>query len=51
MVTGLAQLGGKDPAALIPAGPAGFFNLVGLAEWTETGERYRAGGPVEQPWA
>ncbi|MDM2350155.1 carboxyvinyl-carboxyphosphonate phosphorylmutase 1 (Carboxyphosphonoenolpyruvate phosphonomutase) [Mycobacteroides abscessus subsp. abscessus] len=31
---GLCELNGTDPAALIPASPAEFFNLVGLAEWS-----------------
>lgn len=41
MLTGLADLAGTDPAALIPSSPAEFFNLVGLAEWSRLGERYR----------
>jgi 2-methylisocitrate lyase-like PEP mutase family enzyme len=42
MLTGLAELAGTDPKDLIPSKPAEFFNLVGLAEWSELGERYRA---------
>jgi 2-methylisocitrate lyase-like PEP mutase family enzyme len=41
MLTGLAELAGTDPKALIPGSPAEFFNLVGLAEWAELGERHR----------
>ena len=51
MLSGLAELAGKDPAALIPSRPAEFFNLVGLAEWSAIGERFRAGPAQEQPWA
>ncbi|MFE3226526.1 oxaloacetate decarboxylase [Nocardia sp. NPDC059228] len=43
MLTGLAELAGRDPGPLLPAKPAEFFNLVGLAEWSELGERYREG--------
>jgi 2-methylisocitrate lyase-like PEP mutase family enzyme len=42
MLTGLAELAGKDPKDLIPSKPAEFFNLVGLAEWSALGERHRA---------
>jgi 2-methylisocitrate lyase-like PEP mutase family enzyme len=41
MLTGLAELAGKDPQRWVPSKPAEFFNLVGLAEWSEIGERYR----------
>jgi 2-methylisocitrate lyase-like PEP mutase family enzyme len=41
MLTSLADLAGADPAPLVPGDPAGFFNLVGLAEWSRLGERYR----------
>jgi 2-methylisocitrate lyase-like PEP mutase family enzyme len=51
MLTGLAELGGQDPSALIPSNPAEFFNLVGLAEWSATGERFRTDTAREQPWA
>jgi 2-methylisocitrate lyase-like PEP mutase family enzyme len=44
MLTSLADLAGTDPGELIPSDPAGFFNLVGLAEWSQLGERYRAEG-------
>jgi 2-methylisocitrate lyase-like PEP mutase family enzyme len=43
MLTSLAELAGRDPAPLLPNKPADFFNLVGLAEWSELGNRY----PVE----
>ncbi|MEU6584908.1 isocitrate lyase/PEP mutase family protein [Nocardia sp. NPDC046763] len=43
MLTGLAELAGRDPGPLLPATPAEFFDLVGLAEWSELGERYREG--------
>jgi 2-methylisocitrate lyase-like PEP mutase family enzyme len=42
MLTGLAELAGSDPAPLLASKPSEFFNLVGLAEWSELGERYRA---------
>jgi 2-methylisocitrate lyase-like PEP mutase family enzyme len=42
MLTGLAELAGSDPPPLAPSKPSEFFNLVGLAEWSELGERYRA---------
>ena len=45
MLTGLGELAGREVADLLPSGPAGFFELVGLAEWSELGERYRTGGP------
>jgi 2-methylisocitrate lyase-like PEP mutase family enzyme len=50
MLYALAALRGTDPAALTPSGPEGFFNLLGLAEWAELGERYRTdqGAPA---WA
>jgi 2-methylisocitrate lyase-like PEP mutase family enzyme len=44
MLTGLAELAGKDPQQWAPSKPAEFFNLVGLAEWSAIGERYRAEG-------
>jgi 2-methylisocitrate lyase-like PEP mutase family enzyme len=36
----LARLGGKLPD--VAPGPQGLFELVGLTEWSELGERYRA---------
>jgi len=42
MLTGLAELAGKDPQQWIPTKPSEFFNLVGLAEWSEIGERFSA---------
>jgi 2-methylisocitrate lyase-like PEP mutase family enzyme len=44
MLTGLAELAGKDPKQWAPTKPAEFFNLVGLAEWSAIGERYQAEG-------
>jgi 2-methylisocitrate lyase-like PEP mutase family enzyme len=44
MLTGLAELAGKDPQQWAPTTPAEFFNLVGLAEWSAIGERYRPEG-------
>jgi 2-methylisocitrate lyase-like PEP mutase family enzyme len=48
MLSGLSELAGQDPAGWLPGSPAEFFNLVGLAEWSELGERYRAGAEL---WA
>ncbi len=44
MLSGLAELAGKDPQQWAPSEPAEFFNLVGLAEWSAIGERYRTEG-------
>ncbi|NMN99029.1 isocitrate lyase/PEP mutase family protein [Antrihabitans stalactiti] len=44
MLTGLAGLAGRDPAPLLPSTPAEFFDLVGLAEWSELAELYRTKG-------
>jgi 2-methylisocitrate lyase-like PEP mutase family enzyme len=41
MLGSLADLAGKDATPYVPSKPAEFFNLVGLAEWSEIGERYR----------
>ena len=38
------ELAGRTPRWLLPASPADFFNLVGLAEWSELGDRYRTEG-------
>jgi len=43
MLTGLAELAGKDPQQWIPTTPSEFFNLVGLAEWSAVGERFSGG--------
>ena len=51
MLGGLAELAGADPAELIPSTPAGFFDLVGLAEWSAIGERFSAGRSGGLPWA
>ena len=45
MLSGLAELAGQDVQQWLPRRPADFFNLVGLAEWSELGERYR---PVQE---
>jgi 2-methylisocitrate lyase-like PEP mutase family enzyme len=44
MLAGLAGLAGTDVTGLLPASPAELFGLVGLAEWAQAGERYRAPG-------
>ena len=44
MLTSLAELAGRDPTPLLPSKPSEFFNLVGLAEWSGLGERYRTKG-------
>jgi 2-methylisocitrate lyase-like PEP mutase family enzyme len=44
MLTSLAELAGRDPTPLLPSKPADFFNLVGLAEWSGLGDRYRTEG-------
>ncbi|MFD6154931.1 oxaloacetate decarboxylase [Nocardia sp. NPDC060256] len=44
MLTGLAELLGRDPSPWLPAEPAEFFDLLGLAEWSELGERFRSEG-------
>jgi 2-methylisocitrate lyase-like PEP mutase family enzyme len=41
MLRALAELRGVDAAAIRPSGPQAFFELVGLREWSELGERYR----------
>ena len=43
MQASLAGLAGQEPAPPAPFTPAGFFDLVGLAEWSALGEQYRAG--------
>src|ERR1700753_170608 len=40
MLQSLCELNGSDPAALLPTSPAGFFNLVGMAEWLELDTKY-----------
>ncbi|REK90456.1 carboxyvinyl-carboxyphosphonate phosphorylmutase [Streptomyces inhibens] len=41
MLSSLCELNGKEVGPFLPAGPEDFFNLVGMAEWFEIGERYR----------
>ncbi|MFC0548903.1 isocitrate lyase/PEP mutase family protein [Kutzneria chonburiensis] len=43
MLSTLAELAGTDPARWAPTKPAEFFTLVGLAEWSAIGERFREG--------
>ena len=48
MLHSLASLRGIDAGTLAPATPAGFFELVGMKEWAELGERHRE---EELSWA
>jgi 2-methylisocitrate lyase-like PEP mutase family enzyme len=41
MLTALCELSGEDTATYLPTKPSEFFNLVGMAEWSQIGERYR----------
>jgi len=43
----LCQLRGIKPDEFVPTRPEEFFNLVGMAEWFELGEKYRP-APAEQ---
>lgn len=43
MLAGLAELAGTGATEPPPGTPAELFSLVGLAEWSQAGERYRAG--------
>lgn len=40
MLQSLCELNGSDLAAHLPNSPAGFFDLVGLAEWLALDDRY-----------
>ncbi len=40
MLTALCALKGQDPGQFRPTKPEEFFNLVGMAEWFELGEKY-----------
>ncbi|WP_194925005.1 isocitrate lyase/PEP mutase family protein [Catenulispora pinisilvae] len=40
-LTALCQLRGIKPDEFLPTKPEEFFNLVGMAEWFELGEKYR----------
>jgi 2-methylisocitrate lyase-like PEP mutase family enzyme len=51
MLYALAALRGTEPGPLVPASPSEFFNLVGLAEWSELGERYRTEPAGSTSWA
>lgn len=46
-LTALCQLRGIEPDEFVPTRPEEFFNLVGMAEWSELGEKHRP-APVEQ---
>jgi 2-methylisocitrate lyase-like PEP mutase family enzyme len=40
MLEGLCELNGSSVADHLPSTPAGFFNLVGMAEWSALGDKY-----------
>jgi 2-methylisocitrate lyase-like PEP mutase family enzyme len=40
MVEGLCELNGTTVTDFLPSTPAGFFDLVGLAEWSTIGDKY-----------
>jgi 2-methylisocitrate lyase-like PEP mutase family enzyme len=40
MLEGLCELNGGSVADHLPNTPAGFFNLVGMAEWSALGDKY-----------
>jgi 2-methylisocitrate lyase-like PEP mutase family enzyme len=40
MLQAFCELNGENAADHLPAKPADFFNLVGMAEWFEIGEKY-----------
>jgi 2-methylisocitrate lyase-like PEP mutase family enzyme len=48
MLTGLAELAGRDPAEFMPNNIAGLFQLVGLTEWSEIGDRFPTEGTSVQ---
>lgn len=41
MLRALAGMRGLDPARMLPSSPRALFELVGLREWEQLGERYR----------
>lgn len=41
MLRALAGMRGLDPAAMLPSSPRALFDLMGLKEWEQFGERYR----------
>jgi 2-methylisocitrate lyase-like PEP mutase family enzyme len=53
MLRALAALrgSGADTAALVPSGPEGFFELLGLRDWAALGERYRTDDQGAPAWA
>jgi 2-methylisocitrate lyase-like PEP mutase family enzyme len=48
ILSSMCQLTGRDPQELAPSKPSEFFDLVGLAEWSELGEKFSLGEPT---WA
>jgi len=48
MLQSLCELNGSDVAAHLPTSPAGFFNLVGMAEWLELDTKYAG---KDRSWA
>lgn len=44
MAKALGALADRDVSDLMPASPADFFDVVGLAEWTTLGQRYETSG-------
>jgi 2-methylisocitrate lyase-like PEP mutase family enzyme len=51
MLEPLAALRGTVTDGRPAETPAGFFELVGLTEWSELGERYRTDQQGDTPWA
>jgi len=45
MLQSLCELNGTDIAPHLPAGPADFFNLVGMAEWLQLDTKYARKDP------
>jgi 2-methylisocitrate lyase-like PEP mutase family enzyme len=48
MLQSLCELNGSDVATHLPAGPADFFNLVGMGEWLALDTKYARKDPL---WA
>jgi 2-methylisocitrate lyase-like PEP mutase family enzyme len=48
MLQSLCELNGSDITPHLPTSPAGFFNLVGMAEWLELDAKY---APKDHSWA
>jgi 2-methylisocitrate lyase-like PEP mutase family enzyme len=51
MISSLAALRGIDAGPMYPSDPRGLFELVGLREWSELGERHQVPGPEASTWA